>query len=56
MTAICPDCGKKFIVDVYSLHVYQAALKTNPNLKFVCSPCGIKIELCWMLTQNQITK
>lgn len=54
MKIICPNCEKEFSTegfyykeefysDMYHILVYQDALKTNPNLKFICGSCGNKI-------------
>lgn len=43
MIIICPDCKKEFYITKYHILVYQDALKTNSNLKFICKSCGDKV-------------
>lgn len=42
---VCPTCGNKFAVDMWSIKILEESFKRNPTLKFICPPCGKKVIL-----------
>ena len=39
----CPDCGRKFFLEIKFLVMLNESIKRNPKLKIICSACGWKL-------------
>ncbi len=40
----CPDCRRYFPTKPKDEEMLAESFQRNPNLKFVCPPCGKKVE------------
>lgn len=44
MELICPDCGRKFLFELFLIDMLKESIKINPKLKIICGNCGLKTE------------
>jgi len=40
MLIVCPECLKKFFVEMKIIQMLQESFNRNPKLQFVCTECG----------------
>jgi hypothetical protein len=45
MKRTCPDCGKEFEISGKVLVMLKESFKRNPELKLICTTCGMKLDL-----------